>query len=94
MADLQKLYCYCCGEQYKRGHFRCCAAPSGMAKHQWLEKFCHVCGTQQRGKCPSHCTCPKQERSPVVLDTWQNTAAIAKTIRREWLPYREPGEEG
>ena len=83
------LHCYCCGDQYERGKFKCCAPPAGMASRFWLEKFCYVCGTETRGKCPKHCTCPKPEKVPVTIDNWQNTAKLADAVRREWTPYRE-----
>lgn len=79
-----------------------------MASHQWLERWCHVCGAANHGKCPQHCTCPKTKPEPVTIDNWQNTAKIAEdwqqhtakfgeTVSKEWFPYRdarEPGEEG
>jgi len=94
MRKRGSVFCYCCGATYELGRFICCAPPNGMASHQWLEKFCHVCGTQTRGKCPKHCTCPKPEKPPVTIDNWTNTAALAEPIRKEWMPYRESGEEG
>lgn len=99
--ETKTLHCYCCGESYDRGHFRCCSPPAGMASHVWLEKFCHVCGTPTRGKCPKHCTCPKTAPEPITIDNWHNTAKIAnhvmEAVRKEWMPYKEsrdPGEEG
>ncbi len=95
------LHCYCCGNSYERGHFICCAPPPNVPSHVWLEQFCHVCGTETRGKCPKHCTCPKKSKQPVTIDNWQNTMKIAdnvvQAIRKEWMPYREnrePGEDG
>jgi hypothetical protein len=54
--------CYCCGERYLRGHFRCCAPPANMASHVWLGKHCRQCAddsTGLRSKCPRHCTCAR-----------------------------------
>lgn len=46
------LRCYCCREQYEKGHFACCAPPAGMASRVWLSKYCGTCL-----KCPKHCAC-------------------------------------
>lgn len=56
------LTCYCCGQRYERGKYRCCAAPPNMASHNWLAKHCRQCvgGDPLRSHCPRHCTCPKQ----------------------------------
>lgn len=60
-AEKQWLTCYCCGTEYIRGQFRCCAPPPGITSQKWLERHCARCSddpTGLRTKCPKHCTCP------------------------------------
>lgn len=47
-----KLKCYCCGQDYEKGQFRCCKAPNGMHYSRWRERWCTSCK-----KCPRHCNC-------------------------------------
>ncbi len=63
------LTCYCCGEEYERGKFRCCAPPKGTPSQVWLGQHCGKCRpTPESTRCPRHCTCD-------VIDP------IVKTIR-------------
>lgn len=98
------LHCYCCGESYERGHFRCCAAPRNIASHRWLGQYCAVCA-----HCPKHCACAAiTPRSPDVRPlaelAHQAAASLLPPAERlrhlslardphapiaEWRPYRE-----
>lgn len=60
LGQRERFHCYCCGEIYERGHFRCCAAPSGMASHAWLELRCPTPNEGGCGKCAKHCRCPSK----------------------------------
>ena len=79
------LHCYCCGEPYERGQFRCCAAPANGDSSGWLEKHCHVCANDPkrlRTKCPRHCTCPKKPLAGVAgFATLHEALANEPTIR-------------
>ncbi len=95
------LTCYCCGESYERGRYRCCAPPNGLASHVWLGQYCRECA-----KCPKHCLCAtKQPRqTPLRPPLAELAEQVARKLNipvqpepREWLPYREnrePGEDG
>lgn len=70
------LHCYCCKDPYPQGQFKCCAPPTGMAGHTWLEQRCPAPPTGC-GKCPRHCLCPKAKPAgPLAqlaekfLDNW------------------------
>ncbi len=94
MREPQTLHCYCCKEPYERGHFRCCAPPGDTKAYRWREQFCTLCR-----KCPRHCVCEKREvETPLVappkLDMTRLAAILASPEVKEWMPYREPGEEG
>lgn len=96
--------CYCCHQPYERGHFRCCAAPKNMASHVWLERWCREAIGEDRlcNSCP-RCGCV--HRQPQVLsgiglemstlaDIAPKTRGGLKTlVKKEWMPFREPGEE-
>lgn len=57
MPEPHVLTCACCGERYERGHWTCCAPPSGMKSQYWLE-LCHYRFDDGGcGKCPWHCQC-------------------------------------
>ncbi len=100
MREKNTLHCYCCGDAYERGHFKCCAPPSGMASHTWLEQFCVKCGT------PTRRNCPKEAKPPATIEQFDNIAKIAerfmngdpeperKAAKREWTPYAAEREAG
>src|SRR5581483_1519410 len=52
--------CCCCGEQYERGKFRCCAPPNGMRSDVWLAGSCPMPDHGGCGKCAKHCQCPNK----------------------------------
>lgn len=54
------LRCCCCGEQYPRGSFKCCAPPPGMRSDYWLELACPMPANGGCGKCARHCQCPRK----------------------------------
>ncbi len=98
---VQFLYCYCCHQAYVRGKFKCCAPPSGMASHTWLEQFCNV--EVSAGKfcrrCP-RCGCEHRTK-PVITGREVGMTApsdIAPSFNREMLlkkfaaidPYAKP----
>ncbi len=98
------LHCYCCGAQYERGKFQCCAAPKGMASHTWLEKWCRV-EIEPGKKCNSCPRCGCAHRAPVKETGhdvgWTTPGDLAPKNRgqlrgqvKEWMPYRDPGEDG
>lgn len=82
----QMLVCYCCRERYQRGKFRCCAPPTDMKAHRWLELRCTVCK-----KCPRHCHCEKPEPEHAwPMDAKQTLSELAITAPpREWMPFKE-----
>ena len=103
------LTCYCCGESYERGHFRCCAPPTGTPSHVWMGQHCKVCKpTPERTRCPRHCTCaarspttpPVKPLAPLMHDFLERLEAIkhfGEPRAETWAPYkenREPGEDG
>ncbi len=93
-ANGQMLVCYCCRERYERGRYRCCAPQNGMRAHVWRASYCRDCR-----KCPKHCVClkPNPEESPRFrepLDMSSLKAILETPTVKEWMPYREPGEEG
>lgn len=62
IAERPTLHCYCCGEPYVAGQFRCCATPNGMSSQRWLSLACPM-APDGCGKCAKHCACPnKAER--------------------------------
>jgi hypothetical protein len=63
------MRCQCCGQPYRRGAFRCCAAPG--RSDRWLEAHCATCR-----KCPRHCACNEREPDPPLsFDNWRAVAA-------------------
>jgi hypothetical protein len=86
------LHCYCCGEPYERGKYRCCAAPPNMASHVWLSKHCRQCvpegERETRSHCPKHCTCP---REPILgidgFSAWRDTSLAAELARKKFLRF-------
>lgn len=76
-----------------------------MASHLWMESWCRVeiapdkyCNTCPRCECPHHFA--KKETGMEI--GWATPADLSpKTrvelrnlARKEWTPYRDPGEEG
>jgi len=57
--ERRTLTCYCCGDHYPYGEWRCCAPMGGMASHEWLAKYCAPVKEGGCGKCPRHCRCPQ-----------------------------------
>ncbi len=96
------LHCFCCRRPYQRGRFKCCAAPTGMASHKWLDRWCRVVVNDKPcGKCP-RCGCEHREavRETGTEIGWSTVDDIAPTrerleqIIKHVSPYREAGEEG
>lgn len=95
------LTCYCCGHSYERGHFKCCAPPTGMASHKWLEQFCRVqlAPGKYCNKCP-RCGCehrvkPKITGSEIGMSAPQDIRPINRGELRNLADraLREAGEE-
>lgn len=63
-TEAKPIYrCRCCGTEYRRGSFRCCAPPAGMPSHAWLSIACPDPKQGGCGKCYRHCQCEgKDER--------------------------------
>lgn len=98
------FHCYCCGSAYERGQFKCCAAPKNMASHAWLERFCRVRldNGKNCGKCP-RCGCEHQisQKETGTEIGWSTPHDLSpknhgelKQQVREWMPYRDPEEDG
>ncbi len=89
MIPKQTLHCYCCGEPYERGKYRCCAAPPNMSSHAWLASHCRQCTNDPlRTHCPKHCTCPP---APVLgvegFSAWRDTSLAAELARKKFLEF-------
>ncbi len=92
------LHCYCCGREYERGKFRCCAPPKNMASHSWMGQWCRVelepgkfCNKCPRCGC-EHRTAPKITGLEIGMSS---LADIAPKNRGELrTQIREVGEEG
>ncbi len=83
------LVCYCCGEQYERGHFTCCAPPRDMRGAEWLELWCRKCGTREgQRKCPKHCACEKPELAEYKVTAgpsdWTPFSGIRIDLEKGW----------
>jgi hypothetical protein len=86
------LMCYCCGEAYERGQYRCCAPPKNMSSHAWLARHCKQCVPNNphgsRSHCPRHCTCPK---APVLgsdgFSAFRDTSLVAELERKRKLTF-------
>lgn len=82
----QLLHCYCCGETYPRGRFRCCAAPNGMPSHEWAEQSCTGCK-----RCRRHCGCQGAPVPVTSLAEWLERAKGA-VAHRSVVDIFEEGE--
>lgn len=60
LGQPRTLRCMCCKVLYRRGEFRCCAPPKGMASHVWLGLTCPMPDQGGCGKCARHCQCPSK----------------------------------
>jgi hypothetical protein len=61
LGQRRELRCMCCKTRYRRGEFRCCAPPNGMASRNWLAMGCPD-PPKGCGKCAKHCVCPNREQ--------------------------------
>ncbi len=81
------LTCYCCGERYERGMFRCCAPPKGTPSHVWLGQHCTICRpSPERTRCPRHCIC--EVRTPIERGI-RPLAELAEQAAARLLSLRE-----
>lgn len=86
------LTCYCCGERYDRGHYKCCTPPLNMSSQSWLAKHCKNCVPNNEDKlrshCPKHCTCPK---TPVLgtdgFSAFRDTSLAAELEAKRKLQF-------
>lgn len=60
------IRCFCCGERYVRGAWKCCAPPNGQKWAAWSRQWHEDCPTAEmaegagKRKCPRHCRCERQ----------------------------------
>lgn len=89
------LHCYCCGEAYEKGKYRCCRPPTNMTAASWLAKHCKQCSgdpTGLRTHCPKHCTCPKAPiLTPDGFSAWRDTSLAAELERKRNLEFPQLG---
>lgn len=79
----QMLQCYCCGERYERGRYRCCQPPNGMPSHEWAEQWCSPKNAGGCGKCPRHCECRGRKRMASVTDLNEWLARVKGGVERQ-----------
>jgi hypothetical protein len=84
--------CFCCGEKYRRGEWRCCAPIGGMNPQAWMAKAHRACPTslvQGPGdtRCAKHCRCPRTAENnllpPQVVPGQAPSIPVTKAIVEE-----------
>lgn len=64
-GDRPTFRCFCCGDRYRRGEWKCCAPPNGQNPQAWMSTWHLDCPTADsaegagKRKCPRHCRCEK-----------------------------------
>lgn len=64
-SSRKTLTCFCCGEKYLQGQWKCCAPRGGQTSANWMQEWHENCPTGEgpqtpaNRRCPRHCRCER-----------------------------------
>lgn len=98
LSAKRTLTCFCCGEKYLQGQWKCCAPRGGQATANWLQEWHDNCPTGEgpqtstNRRCPRHCRCERVTAGGnLPLPRAKMTPAAAKQFA---IRLREAADSG